>query len=306
MECAAYRRGLTAGRGGIGQSRAVRTVLVCWRPVAAEILLDWAQTRGHEVVLVETTKGRPSLRSDGWKSVLDLVPFDVTALVARHPGDVAHVVEEAAPDLLVCFTYPHLLDARTIGAARVAALNVHPGRLPEYRGPNPLWALYRGDAEIDVTVHRIAAGFDTGNVMAVSPVFVDGTLSPTRLRDILASVVPVTLDAAVARALEGDPGESQPAGDLEVLPVFTPADGELDWDLTPRDLMCRWTACDFGGVPITVPMGEGRRRVTAMSVVSHAASDQGPGTVLASLGRDCLVAARDGIVLVEFAEPALA
>lgn len=281
----------------------MRIALVCWRPVAAEILLGWVERRGDEVVLVETTKGRPSLRSEGWKSVLEQVPFDVTSVVARHPGDVAHVVEAARPDLLVCFTYPHLLDERTIGAARVASLNVHPGRLPEYRGPNPQWAVYRGDAEIDVTVHRIAPGFDTGNVMAVTPVSVDGTLSPARLREIFASVIPDTLDAAVARAVAGEPGEPQPEGDFDVLPLFTPADGELDWDLTPRDLMCRWTACDFGGVAITVPTPAGRRRVSAMSVVSHAASDQEPGTFLSSLGDDAIVAVRDGIVLVELAEP---
>ena len=281
----------------------MRIALVCWRPVAAEILLGWAASRGDDVVLVETTKGRPSLRSDGWKSVLEQVPFDVTSVVARHPGDVAHVVEAAEPDLLVCFTYPHLLDDRTIAAPRIAALNVHPGRLPEYRGPNPLWAIYRGDDEMGITVHRIASGFDTGRVMAVTSVAVDGMMSPARLRDIYTAAIPATLDIAVGRAATGDEGESQPEGDYEVLPLFTQGDGDLDWGLSPRDLMCRWTACDFGGIHVTLPMPEGRRRVNAMSVVSHAASDQEPGTVLASLGRDSIVAARDGIVLVELAEP---
>lgn len=281
----------------------MRTVVVTWRPVGAQVLLRWAAERGDEVVLVETTKGRPSMRSDGWKSVVDLVPFGTTTVVAQRPADVAHIVEDAAPDLVVSFSYPHLIDDRTIAAAAVAALNVHPGRLPEFRGPNPLWAVYLGEPSIDISVHRLAPGFDVGDVLAVTPVVINEALSPRVLLDIFETHVPPTLNAAVERALAGESGDPQAEGTVNTRGLFTTADGDVSWDLTARELLCRWTACEFGGVAITLPVGAGRATVTALSIVSHAATDQPPGTVLSRLGRDAIVAVRDGLVLAEFVEP---
>ena len=281
------------------QGVGVRTVLITWRPWAARMLLDWVASRGDELVLIETTQGRPSIRLDSWKAVMDLVPFDVPAILARRPSQAAPLIESLEPDLIVSFTYPHLIDARTISAAKVAALNVHPGRLPQYRGPNPLWAVYRGEPEIDVTVHRLASGFDTGDVLAVSTAGLDETPTPEHIFDVWSATVGPTLDAAVARVVAGEQGDPQPEGDVDILPVFSPADGELTWDNTTRTLMCRWTACTMGGTPVTLPIDGERRVVLGLRVVASAGTSEQPGTVLSSLGRDRIVAARDGLLLAE-------
>jgi methionyl-tRNA formyltransferase len=52
-------------------------------------------------------------------------------------------------------------------------LNVHNGRLPDFRGMLPtFWALHRGDDEIVVTVHEMAEAPDAGRVVAEFPVAV--------------------------------------------------------------------------------------------------------------------------------------
>lgn len=277
----------------------MRTVVISWRPFMARVLLDWVRSRGDELVLLETTQGRPSVRGDNWKPVLDLLPFEVPGVVVRHTAQAAPLVEALEPDLIVSFSFPLLVDARTIAAARVAAINVHGGRLPEYRGPNPMWAIYRGEPEIDVTVHRLASEFDTGDVLAVTTVPLEETPTPEGVFDLWSSSVGPTLDAAVARVQSGESGWPQPAGDVEILPVFGPAHGELDWDETTRTLMCRWTACTVGGVAVTVPLEGSRRTLRGLRVVEDAVTTESPGTVLSSLGRDHIVAARDGLVLAE-------
>lgn len=265
----------------------------------ARVLLDWVASRGDELVLLETTQGRPAMRGDMWKTVLDQLPFEVPGVVARHTAEVAPLVESLEPDLVVSFSYPHLIDARTVGAARIAALNVHPGRLPEYRGPNPMWAIYRGEPEIDIAVHRLATEYDTGEVLAVTTLPLDATPTPEHVFDLWASAAGPTLDAAVDRVLSGEAGWAQPEGEVDVLPLFGPADGELDWDLTARALMCRWTACTMGGTPVTVPIDGVRRTVRGLRVVVDSATSDKPGTVLSSLGSDHIVAAQDGLLLVE-------
>jgi len=277
----------------------VRTVLITWRPLMARILIDWVASRGDELVLLETTQGRPSFHHDGWKAVLDLVPFDVPAIVARKPGQAAPLIESLEPDLIVSYSFPHLIDARTVASARVAALNVHPGRLPQYRGVNPMWAIYRGEPEIDVSVHRIASEFDTGEVLAVSTAALDATPTPEHVLDVWTTTTGPTLDAAVARVLAGERGDPQPPGDVDPHPLFEAADGELSWNSTTRTLMCRWTACSVWGLPVTLPIGGEPRVVKGLRVVAGVAASEAPGTVLSSLGSDHIVAARDGLLLAE-------
>ena len=280
-------------------TRGVRTVLITWRPFMARVLLDWVASRGDELVLLETTQGREALRGDMWKQVLDQLPFEVPGVVARHTAEVAPLVESLEPDLVVSWAFPHLIDARTAAAARVAALNVHPGRLPDYRGPNPMWAIYRGEPEIDIAVHRLATEYDTGEVLAVTTLPLDATPTPEHVFGLWESAAGPTLDAAVARVLSGEAGWAQPETDVEILPLFAPADGELDWDATTRTLLCRWTACTMGGTPVTVPIDGVRRTVRGLRVVADSVTSEKPGTVLSSLGSDHIVAAQDGLVLAE-------
>lgn len=250
-------------------------------------------------MLLETTQGRPTIRGDMWKSVLDQLPFEVPGVVARHTVEVAPLVESLEPDLVVSWAFPHLIDTRTAAAARVAALNVHPGRLPEYRGPNPMWAIYRGEPEIDVAVHRLATEYDTGEILAVTTLPLDATPTPEHVFGLWEAAAGPTLDAAIDRVLSGEAGWAQPEGDVEILPLFQPADGALDWNATTRTLMCRWTACTMGGTPVTLPIDGVRRTVRGLRVVVDSATSDKPGTVLSSLGSDHIVAASDGLVLVE-------
>lgn len=76
-----------------------------------------------------------------------------------------------APDLLVVHA-TGILQRATYELARVAALNIHCGVLPEYRGhASTFHALARGDlGNLGVTVHHVAPTVDTGAAVAVARV----------------------------------------------------------------------------------------------------------------------------------------
>jgi methionyl-tRNA formyltransferase len=58
-----------------------------------------------------------------------------------------------------------ILKPAMLETPRIGFVNVHPGRLPAYRGNScPEWALYNGD-DIYATAHIIDAGIDTGPVI---------------------------------------------------------------------------------------------------------------------------------------------
>ena len=50
-------------------------------------------------------------------------------------------------------------------------LGIHHGRLPEYRGKKTtFWAIYNGDSTAGVTIQRINAGLDTGEIVCTGEV----------------------------------------------------------------------------------------------------------------------------------------
>lgn len=73
-------------------------------------------------------------------------------------------------DVLLSVAAPEIFRSAALTSAPLA-LNVHCGKLPEYRGMMPtFWALHRGEREITITVHTMGAQIDRGDVLAEYPV----------------------------------------------------------------------------------------------------------------------------------------
>lgn len=77
------------------------------------------------------------------------------------------------PDLIVVNAWG-LLPRKILAMPRHGVLNIHPAKLPKYRGAVPtLWALRNGDAESAVTYMLLDAGMDTGPILAQHPFPID-------------------------------------------------------------------------------------------------------------------------------------
>lgn len=63
----------------------------------------------------------------------------------------------------------NILKPATFDIPRLGSINLHCGRLPEYRGAPPaFWELMNGELEVGVTVHRVSAALDAGDILAES------------------------------------------------------------------------------------------------------------------------------------------
>jgi methionyl-tRNA formyltransferase len=90
-----------------------------------------------------------------------LVTSDPDAVRARA------IIHEVQPEAFVVAGFPCLLSPRVLELAQRGGLNVHPGRLPEERGPSPLfWALKAGRTKLGFAIHVLDEGEDTGDVVA--------------------------------------------------------------------------------------------------------------------------------------------
>jgi methionyl-tRNA formyltransferase len=118
-----------------------------------------------------------SARMDEWRGI----PRGVEAVAAAYsvPTRSLATINDAeylrtlrlrGVDVLLSVAAPEIFRAAALAAAP-HVLNVHSGRLPQYRGMMPtFWAMHGGEREITITVHTMAEKIDQGEVIAEYPV----------------------------------------------------------------------------------------------------------------------------------------
>jgi len=71
------------------------------------------------------------------------------------------------PSVSVIAGFSMIFKQEVISVPALGTINLHAGRLPEYRGGSPLnWQLINGENEAEISVIQVDPGIDTGDVLA--------------------------------------------------------------------------------------------------------------------------------------------
>ena len=85
--------------------------------------------------------------------------------------NVGNWLRELQPDVLLTTSFPYRLPPEILRVPRLGAFNIHGGKLPEYRGPQPVfWEILNRETEGAVTLHRMDEEFDHGAVIAAQTI----------------------------------------------------------------------------------------------------------------------------------------
>lgn len=127
----------------------------------------FALTADHEVVLVVTQPDRASGRGACARPTPvkeAALSLGVTILQpARLSEDVAALIADARPDVIVVAAFGMLLPEDVLRIPPLGCINVHASLLPRYRGAAPIQrAILAGDEETGVSIMRMERGLDTG------------------------------------------------------------------------------------------------------------------------------------------------
>jgi len=117
-------------------------------------------------------------------------------------ASAAALLRELGVDLGVVLG-TRVLKRSTFAIPRLGCLNVHKGKVPEYRGlPPGFWELYDGQSSAGVTIHFVDDGLDTGDIVGADTVPIhpcDCVESLQFKLDTLAQQLVVQAVSAVAR-----------------------------------------------------------------------------------------------------------
>ncbi|MGA2178145.1 MAG: methionyl-tRNA formyltransferase [Verrucomicrobiota bacterium] len=148
------------------------------------------------------------------------------------------------PDLVVVVAYGQILPPAILDLPRHGCLNIHASLLPKYRGPAPIqWAIANADTETGVTLMRIDAGLDTGDIVAqrrtpIRPEDDSATLHD-RLAQLGAELLVQTIPDYVAGKIQPTP---QSAAGASYAAKIKKEDGHIDWNQPAQTIWNRLRA----------------------------------------------------------------
>ena len=90
------------------------------------------------------------------------------------------------PDYIVVASLDYILPVEILQLARIAAINVHPGILPQYRGADPyFWVLANREEQTGCTVHFMTDRVDAGDILGVKTLPIQENDDERRLKEKL-------------------------------------------------------------------------------------------------------------------------
>lgn len=204
-------------------------------------------------------------------------------------------------DLLVSFAYGRVFGPKFLALFPEGGINIHPSLLPKYRGPTPIpAAILARDKATGVSVQRLAAELDSGDVLASAELPLSGRETTESLEERAAALgaellsrvlAAIAADAAIARPQEGEPS---------FCPLLKKDDGLLDFGLGAEELDARVRA--FYPWPVAYSYLKGLRLNILESFPYPGESWPGregaaPGTIVAlDKARGLMVQSGDGLL----------
>ncbi len=116
------------------------------------------------------------------------------------------------PDVILSFHFDQIFTPETLALARLGGVNIHPSLLPRHRGPIPaFWALQEGPDATGVSLHRLVARIDAGQVLAQRAVPLSAGVSASTAARLLHEAASPMIDDVLRALAEGTAlGEAPP------------------------------------------------------------------------------------------------
>jgi methionyl-tRNA formyltransferase len=219
-------------------------ILFMGTPEFAVPALEMLVREGYPIVAVVTQPDRP--RGRGRKSEAPPVKraaeeHRIPVLQPERVRDEAFlkIFRELDPDLVVLVAFGQILPAEMIEYPKMGCLNIHPSLLPRYRGAAPInRAIIRGEEKTGVTIIRMDAGVDSGDILIQeeTPIGPDETYDDLhdRLAGQGARLLLKAIEGAGAGTLKRMPQDHALA---TYAPRLKKEEGHIDWRAGVKDIV---------------------------------------------------------------------
>ncbi len=259
-------------------------------------------SRSFEIGLVLTNPDKPQGRS----KKLIASPIKAEALKLGLPilqpeklrGPVLKDVASYNCDILVCFAYGKIFGPKFLSLFKGGCYNIHPSRLPQYRGSSPIqYAILNNLEKTAITIQKLGLEVDSGDILATKDVILNENETTLSLSEKVAEIsAPFALDTF--KKLELGVIEFTPQeGQISYTKQFSKEDSLIDWNKSGKEISAQIRA--FIPWPKAYTIYNGKKLfLTGVAGVLEESYDI-PGKVIIKIkNKGLVIACKEGSVII--------
>jgi methionyl-tRNA formyltransferase len=144
-----------------------RIVLFGCQQIAVDFI-ELLQSREDVELIYVYTYELPLDKTYGYSSVYNKcaklnIPCEKPKKISNR---IINYIKKLKPDFIFSVYYRKIFPVTLLEIPECRAINIHPSKLPKYRGPVPTaWAIKNGEKEFGITIHYMDRGIDTGDIL---------------------------------------------------------------------------------------------------------------------------------------------
>lgn len=249
----------------------------------------------YDVDLVVTQPGAAQTSPGPVAAAAGQLDLETLELDDPNAPEAVQALRDRAADLFVLGGYGLILRPRVLAIPKVMTVNLHAGKLPQYRGSSPMnWALINGDPSFTLSIIRVDAGVDSGDVLAerTFPISTDDTI--VDLHRIANETFPEML-LEVMQEIEDDALQprAQDPRQARYLPLRFADDGLVLWDTLTAEQVHNRIRALRPPYPGAFTFFDGRRVTLVSSALREREFAGEPGRVYRKTDEGLLICATD-------------
>jgi methionyl-tRNA formyltransferase len=270
--------------------------------LAATVLQALLDIRQYRISLVLTQPDRPAGR--GRKILKSAVKIlaeknHIRIRQPAHPSEIDPDCDLANVDVLVVAAFGMILPSEILNRPRLGCINVHTSLLPRWRGAAPIQrAILTGDSETGITIIKMDAGLDTGDMLLRKSCLIhrDDTVATLekRLAILGGECVLEVLDrftGGKTEAIKQDDSLASYAGKI------SKQEARIDWTRPAIDLERMIRA--FNPQPVAyTELKRIEMRIWEASVIENQGSTPPPGSICSASAEGIDVATGDQLLRI--------
>jgi methionyl-tRNA formyltransferase len=230
------------------------------------------------------------------------IPIWTPERLKKDPDTLTALANSQA-DVFVVVAYGQILSQAILDLPKYGCINVHGSLLPKYRGAAPIqWAIANGETTVGITIMRMDAGIDTGDMLLKASLQV---MSEDRAESVSQKLAVLGADLLIEtlQNLENITPIPQNHSQFTYAPTIPKELWQLDWSKSAIALHNQIR----GFYPNCFTTFQGQRlKITATEVNNRISNIPNPAGTISSIEKNIgfTVSTGDGLLLIKEVQPA--
>jgi len=152
-------------------------------------------------------------------------------IIEKFDAEVINDLKQIDPEMMVVVDYGKIIPQKVIDIAKKGTINVHPSKLPQYRGASPIQsAIFNGETQTAISIMLIDQEMDHGPILLQQTVEIKQNDTFGSLYSRLAQLYPQLLVKAMQGYLNDKiKPQEQDHSAATFTKLLKKTDGQIDW-----------------------------------------------------------------------------